>query len=65
MTVRTIVRSGETLNDAIVRAAFEANKRKDGYEIVCEKCGQPIDDHEFPEDCNTFIKHFGVLPFEA
>ena len=66
MTIfRTAVREGEDMNQAIARASHEANQRGySGYEIVCEKCGQPVRNHERPEDCETWTRELGVQRFE-
>ena len=65
-TFRTAVRSGEDMFGAIVRAGQEANRRGlSGYVIVCERCGQPVMDHELPTDCETWSRELGVLPFEV
>lgn len=53
----TTVQDGETLNEAIIRAGVTANElRFDGYEIVCEKCGEPIRSHENPTDCEIWLR---------
>jgi hypothetical protein len=58
----TTVQPGEDPYDAIVRAGMEANRLGfSGYCIDCEKCGQPVDRHENPSDCDVWIQHFGKL----
>jgi hypothetical protein len=45
---------GETLFDAIVRISTKADH---AYCILCERCGQPIHDHETPIDCAVFARY--------
>lgn len=53
----TIVYPGETLDQAIVRAACDAQRNGfRGYVVDCETCGQPIQDHEIATDCETWLK---------
>jgi rubrerythrin len=62
---RTAVREGEDYSAAITRAASTASERGyTGYEIVCEKCGRRVDDHESPEDCNIWLAQLGKHSFE-
>jgi hypothetical protein len=56
----TIVYPGEDRFQAICRAGSEAVRNGfDGYSIDCEKCGQPIDDHETPQDCIIWRRELG------
>lgn len=63
---RTAVRPGEDISQAILRAASEAVRLGlNGYVIVCEKCGQPVRDHEYPSDCATWMKEHEVVQWYA
>lgn len=53
---RTPIREGETMFDAICRAGVTANEGHfDGYQILCNICNEPVEDHENPGDCQRFI----------
>jgi methionine aminopeptidase len=55
---RTAVRPGETLHYAIVRAMTEvARWGYSGYEIVCERCGHTLDEHETMHDCEIWRRN--------
>jgi hypothetical protein len=59
---RTTVQAGETLFDIICRAGYEANQRGElSFSIDCDKCGQPVANHETPEDCDIWLKEFGYV----
>ena len=54
----TTIQNGESMFDAICRAGAEANRLgENGYMIICEKCGQQLDEEHTPEECKIILEN--------